>query len=123
MTLIEMSLVIMLILAMIGATMYFGGNIDSWRKGKEASEALREVYAAQRSFLADHPRRTLGSLTGAELIPYLPTRTAALPTPESLDGAALTVNVQVSPPTLQKGDGTPYDPSGSKEDSLWDVGK
>jgi type II secretory pathway pseudopilin PulG len=120
---LELTVVIMVIMAMIGATMYFGGNIDEWRRGKEASEALREVYAAQRAFLADNPRRTLGSLTDAELVPYLPSRGAALPSPEDLDGAALTVNVKVSPPTLLDAGGTTYDPSGSGEDSLWDVGK
>ncbi len=122
-TLIELTVVIMVLMAMIGATMYFGGNIDTWRKGKRASEALREVYAAQRGFLADNPRRNLTSLIGSELVPYLPSRGSTLPTPEALDGTTLTVNVQVSPPKLQKADGTSYDPSGSGEDSLWDVGK
>lgn len=122
-TLIELTVVIMVIMAMIGATMYFGGNIETWRKGKQASEALREVYAAQRGFLADNPRRSLTSLTSAELIPYLPSRGTTLPTPEALDGTALSVNVKVSPPTLLHTDGSLYDPSGSGEDSLWDAGK
>lgn len=122
-TLLELTVVIMVLMAMIGATMHFGGNIDEWRKGKLASESLREVYAAQRAFLADHPRRTVASLTVAEVLPYLPNRGAALPTPESLDGSSLAIDVTVSPPKLQYSDGTAYDPSGSTKDSLWDVGE
>jgi len=122
-TLIELSVVIMVLMAMIGATMYFGGNIEKWRKGKRASQDLREVYAAQRSFLADNPRRTLNTLTANELVPYLPSQAASLPTPEGLSGSALSVKVTVSPPVLLAPDGTVYDPSGTGEDSLWDVGE
>lgn len=122
-TLLELTVVIMILMAMIGTTMYFGSNIDEWRKGKLASEALREVYAAQRAFMADHPRRTVNSLTSAEVVPYLPSRSGAMPTPESLDGTSLVVNVAVSPPRLQYANGTAYDPSGSTKDSLWDVGE
>ena len=122
-TLLELTVVIMVIMAMIGTTMYFGGNIDEWRKGKQASESLREVYAAQRGFLADNPRRTLSSLTESELVPYLPSGGSSLPKPEGLNNNTLTINVKVSPPVLLKEDGTVYDPSGSNEDSLWDVGK
>ena len=122
-TLLELTVVIMVLMAMIGATMYFGGNIEEWRRGKHASEALREVYAAQRGFLADNPRRSLDSLTNAEVIPYLPSRGTVLPTPEALDGGTLTIDVTVSPPTLLTPGGTQYDPSGSGKDSLWDVGE
>ena len=122
-TLLELTVVIMVILSMIGVTMFFAGGIDEWRKGKLGSEALREVYAAQRSFLADNPRRTVASLTSAELIPYLPNRASGLPTPEALDGSSLVVNVKVSPPVLTTTSGTAYDPSGTTKDSLWDVGE
>lgn len=122
-TLLELTVVIMVILSMIGATMYFAGNIDEWRKGKLGSEALREVYAAQRGFLSDNPRRSVSSLTDAELIPYLPNQATALPTPEALDGSALAVNVKVSPPVLRTASGTTYDPSGTTKDSLWDIGE
>ena len=122
-TLLELTVVIMVILSMIGATMYFSGNINEWRQGKLGSEALREVYAAQRAFLADNPRRTVGSLTTGELIPYLPNQAAALPTPEALDGSTLVVKVTVSPPVLTTAGGSTYDPSGTTKDSLWDVGE
>ena len=88
-TLIELTVVIFVILSMIGATMYFGGNLSAWKKGKAASESLRAVYAAQRAFLADNPRRTLASLTSAELVGYLPNQSGRMPSIESLDGASL----------------------------------
>ena len=52
-SLIELTLVIMVVLAFATATLFFAGNIKDWRKGKVASESLRSVYAAQRGFLAD----------------------------------------------------------------------
>ena len=121
-TLIELTVVIFVLISIMGASMYFAGNIGEWRKGKLASEALTEVYAAQRSFLADHPRRTVVSLTTDELVSYLPINTGKLPTVESLDGTSLEFDVTVSPPVLTLG-GSPYDPSDSNKDALWDVGK
>ena len=121
-TLIELTVVIFVILSMIGATMYFGGNLSAWKKGKAASESLRSVYAAQRAFLADNPRRTLTSLTIAELVVYLPNQSGTMPAIESLDGGSLTVDVTKSPPVCISSDGTVYDPSNSIDDSLWDVG-
>ena len=50
---IELTVVIFVVLSLMGATMYFAGNIGDWNKGKRAAAALRDVYAAQRSFLAD----------------------------------------------------------------------
>ena len=50
-TLVELTVVIFVILSIMGATMYFAGNIGEWNKGKKASAALREVYVAQRSYL------------------------------------------------------------------------
>lgn len=123
MTLIELTLVIFVLLSLMGATMYFAGNIGDWNKGKKAATALREVYTAQRSFLADHPRRAVSSITESELIPYLPSGASALPVVEDLDGGTLGYNVTVSPPVLVTGGGSTYDPTGSSEDSLWDVGE
>lgn len=122
-TLIELTVVIFVILSIMGATMYFAGNVGEWNKGKRAATSLREVYAAQRSFLADHPRRAVSSLTGDELISYLPSGGAALPTVEDLDGNVLAYDVTVSPPVLNDAGGSVYDPSGSGTDSLWDVGQ
>lgn len=121
-TLIELTVVIFVILSMIGATMYFGGNLSAWKRGKAASESLRAVYAAQRAFLADNPRRTLASLTVSELVIYLPDQSGTMPIIKSLDGANLGVDVTKSPPVCLASDGTVYDPSNSINDSLWDVG-
>lgn len=120
---IELTLVIMVLLSFASATLFFAGNIREWRKGKVASESLRSVYAAQRGFLADNPRRTLASLTAAELYPYLPSGATSFPSVENLDGDSLSYNINVSPPVLTGSGGDTYDPSGKSDDSLWDVGK
>ena len=122
-TLIELTVVIMVVLSIMGATMYFAGNIGEWNKGKKAATALREVYAAQRSFLADNPRRSVSSITTSELIPYLPSGGTGLPAVEDLSGNPLSYDVGVSPPVLNGSGGAVYDPSGSSTDSLWDVGE
>ena len=121
-TLVELTIVIFVLLSLMGASMYLAGNIGEWRKGKLAAEAVTEVYAAQRAFLADHPRRAVNTLTKTELIPYLPISTGAFPEVEALDGTILDYDITVSPPVLTLG-GSPYDPSGTTHDSLWDVGK
>jgi len=123
MTLIELTLVIMVIIGFMTASLFYAGNIGEWRKGKVASESLRSVYAAQRGFLADNPRRTLTSLGPAELVPYLPDKAPIFPVVEDLEGTNLTYNVQVAPPVLETSAGETYDPSGKPDDSLWDVGE
>ncbi len=122
-TLIELTVVIFIILSIMGATMYFAGNIGEWNKGKKASAALREVYVAQRSCLADHPRKAVDSITTDDLIQYLPSGGSALPRVEDLNGNILTYDVTKSPPILTDASGGVYDPSGSSMDSLWDVGE
>jgi type II secretory pathway pseudopilin PulG len=121
-TLIEMSIVICVLLALMGTGLYFGNKISEWQAGKEAAEQLRGVYAAQRMYLADHPTTAVANLTHANLIPYLPNNPGAMPTVLSLDKQALAIKVTVSPPVLTLGDAV-YDPSGSPSDSLWDVGE
>ena len=121
-TLIEMSIVICVLLALMSTGLYFGNKIKEWQAGKEAAEQLRSVYAAQRMYLADHPTTPVANLTAANLIPYLPNNPGAMPAILSLDGQALGINVTVSPPVLTLG-GAVYDPSGSSSDSLWDVGE
>ena len=92
-TLIELTVVIFVILSIMGATMYFEGNIGEWNKGKKASAALREVYVAQRSYLADNPRKPINSINSNDLIPYLPSGGSALPSVEDLNGNSLTFDV------------------------------
>ena len=121
-TLIEMSVVLCVLLALMSTGIYFSSKISEWQAGKEAAEQLRGVYAAQRMYLADHPTTAVASLTEANLIPYLPNNPGAMPTVLSLDKEELGIKVTVSPPVLTLADAV-YDPSGNSGDSLWDVGE
>jgi prepilin-type N-terminal cleavage/methylation domain-containing protein len=121
-TLVEMSVVICVLIALMSTGLYFGSKISEWQAGKEAAEQLRGVYAAQRMYLADHPTTAVADLTPDILVPYLPNNPGAMPTVLSLDDAALGIDVTVSPPVLTLGDAV-YDPSGGSSDSLWDVGE
>jgi type II secretory pathway pseudopilin PulG len=122
-TLVELTVVIFVILSIMGATMYFAGNIGEWNKGKKASAALREVFEAQRSYLADNPRQEVASISRRDLIQYLPSGGSVLPGVEDLNGNSLSFDVTKSPPVLTGSSGLVYDPSGSSTDSLWDVGE
>jgi len=122
-TLIEMTLVIFLLIALMSTGLFFSTKISEWKSGREASETLRSVYSAQRLYLADNPTTTVSSLTEALLLPYLPNRQATFPTITSLTNTTLSVKVTVSPPTINNGSGGSYDPSGNTKDSLWDVGE
>ncbi len=103
--------------------LFFSNKIGEWKRARHASETLRSVYAAQRMFLADYPITPVASLTRTELLRYIPNRPAVFPTVKSLDGSMLQIKVTVSPPIVDAGDGTAYDPSGNPTDSLWDVGE
>jgi type II secretory pathway pseudopilin PulG len=122
-TLLEMTIVIMVLIALMGTGLMVNRKMDEWKLGREASETLRQVYSAQRMFLADNPTRLIGSLTTTDIIPYLPGNATAMPTVKSLTGADFGILVNVSPPVINAGSGVPYDPSGSNRDSLWDVGE
>ena len=122
-TLLEMTVVILLLLTLIGIGTYSAASIGDWKLGREAGEKLRDVYTAQRMFLADRPTTQVSSITAADLIPYLPSKAASIPTVESLEGDTLTILVNVSPPVVDGGGGAAYDPSGKDDDSLWDVGQ
>jgi prepilin-type N-terminal cleavage/methylation domain-containing protein len=122
-TLLEMTIVIMVLTALISTGMFVTRKMDEWRMGREAAEVLRVVYAAQRLYLADNPTDTLASLTSAKVIPYLPNNATSMPTVQSLTGQNLGIILTVSPPVINAGSGVAYDPSGSNRDSLWDVGE
>ena len=126
-TLIELTVVMFILIALLSLGFGMSGAIEKWKKGKEASETLRSVYTAQRLYMADHPTTALNTLTQAMLLPYIPNGSNAFPTSVSLEGAPLFANVRSSPPvwTLTAGgtSGAAYDPSGSPSDSLWDVGE
>lgn len=120
---LEMTLVIMILLALVGSGIMVYRNVDQWKLGRTASETLRSVHSAQRMFLADNPTRLVSSITPEEILPYMPGQPETMPTVESLDGTSLTIMVDVSPPVVDGGGGTPYDPSGNTSDSLWDIGE
>ena len=108
-------------LALASIVTYSVGSLTDWRKGRDASEKLRAVYMAQKSFLADQPSKSYATFTDADLIPYLPGRPGAMPVQTSKNGEELNINIQVMPPVLRQGT-TTYDPSSSTTDGLWDVG-
>jgi prepilin-type N-terminal cleavage/methylation domain-containing protein len=127
-TLIELSVVIFILIALLSMGFGMSRAIDTWKKGKEASETLRSVYTAQRLYLADHPTSAVSTLTHSMVAPYIPNGNGnTVPTAVSLTNGTLYARVNVSPPvwTTTSGgtSGTAYDPSGSSTDSLWDVGQ
>ena len=122
-TLLEMTIVILVLLALIGLGLVSSRMMDNWKLGREASETLRVVHSAQRMFLADNPTRPVAEIVPEDIIPYLPNGAATMPTVKSLTGTTLNIIVSRTPPAVDAGAGTVYDPSGSETDSLWDVGE
>jgi type II secretory pathway pseudopilin PulG len=122
-TLLEMTIVILVLLTLVGVGLFSSKKMGEWRLGREAGETLRTVYSAQRMYLADNPTKLVSEITTSNLIPYLPNNATAMPTVTSLTGSTLSIKVDVSPPVINAGSGVAYDPSGSSTDSLWDVGK
>lgn len=121
-TLVEMTIVLLVILILTRIGIVSSQKMTAWKLGRAASESLRSVHTAQRLYLADNPIADVPSLTSALIIPYLPNNVTVMPTVTSLSGAILPILVNVSPPVINAGSGVPYDPSGSGQDSLWDVG-
>ena len=122
-TLLELTIVIMVLIALMGLGLFSSRKMDEWKLGRQASETLRQVYSAQRMYLADNPTAAVASLTNAMILPYMPGNPAAMPTVKSMSGANLTIIVNQSPPVINAGANNVYDPSGSNRDSLWDVGE
>jgi len=121
-TLIEVTVVIVVLMTLIGMSVFAVSGYREWQRGSEASRVLRMVYNAQRTYLAEHPTERVSSLTAAKIIPYLSDNSTTLPTVEALDGSMISAKVSVSPPVWVDGDGSDYDPSGDSGDGLWDVG-
>jgi prepilin-type N-terminal cleavage/methylation domain-containing protein len=122
-TLLEMSIVIMVLLALIKTGFVVSSKMDQWKRGRTASETLRSVYTAQRMLLADNPTKAVSTIVAADLFPYMPGPPTALPTIQPMSGANLSIKIDVSPPIIDDGSGLAYDPSGCSTDSLWDVGE
>lgn len=122
-TLMEMTIVLLVMLVLIRMGLGVFSRVDEWRAGRDASETLRNVHIAQRMFLADNPTVLVANITTALVIPYLPNSATAMPTVRALTGANLNILVNQTPPIIDSGSGTFYDPSASRTDSLWDVGE
>jgi hypothetical protein len=120
---VEMTVVLLVILALIRIGFVSSKKMTEWKLGRAASETLRSVHTAQRLYLADNPIVNVTSLTGALIIPYLPNNVTVMPTVVSLSSTNLSILVNVSPPVINAGGGVVYDPSGNSQDSLWDVGQ
>jgi type II secretory pathway pseudopilin PulG len=121
-TILEMTVVILVLLTLAGISFYAMTGYREWQRGSEGARVLRMVYNAQRTYLAEHPIESPSALTAEKIIPYLSGGSNALPTAQALDDGVLTVDVTVSPPVLLDSDGNDYDPSGDTDDGLWDVG-
>jgi type II secretory pathway pseudopilin PulG len=122
-TLVEMTVVIMVMMTLLGSGLYVSRQYGDWQLGRAAAEELRTVYAAQRMYLADNPTTVVSTITTVQIIPYLPTGASSIPTVKSLTGTTLSVRVSVTPPNINNGSGGIYDPSPRNDDSLWDVGQ
>jgi len=128
-TLLELTMVISVLLLLITVGLKATNVFKNWRLAREASDTLRSVYVAQRTYLADNPTTAVSNLTHALLLPYIQNSPTAFPTAKSITGGTLNVYVGQSPPfltTTATTTGAPptrYDPSGSNTDSLWDVGE
>lgn len=134
-TLLEMTIVIMILLALVKVGFVTSSKMNEWKLGRAASETLRSVYSAQRMYLADNPTTDVTRLTDVMLIPYIPNLKAQVPpattlvtalstatTVKPISGGSLSFRIIQSPPTFLQ-NGLTYDPSGSNRDSLWDVGE
>ena len=128
-TLLELSMVMLVLLSLIGIGLYSSRKMDENRLAREATETLRTVYTAQRMFLADNPTTLVTNITASNLLPYIAGNPTSLPKVTSLTGASLGIMVNVSPPRINAGSGVIYDPSGDPNDAktftdgLWDVGE
>lgn len=117
-----MTVVIVVLMILVGMSMIAIGGYKKWQLATEASQKLRMVYNAQRTYLAEHPTESVSSITASDIIPYLSDKSGALPTVESEDGDDFNIKVSVSPPVIVDGAGEDYDPSDDTDDGLWDVG-
>ena len=134
-SLVEMTVVILAVLALTRIGFVSSKKMSDWKAGRAASETLRSVNTARRLFLADNPtydvtqlRMNKDGLAG-DIFSYLPNNSGTMPVPtvQSLSGVALSIKVNdvalISPVYPITTSGTRYDPSPSTTDSLWDVGE
>ena len=138
-TLLEVTVVLVVLLTLIGVGISSFKGYNDWKKGAEAGTRLRAVYSAQLTYLSEHPTKKvedvkMKSVIEGEygVIDYLANGGGFLTSTVSdpadleeidifvldLDGNKLQIKVDKSPPYIT-GD---YDPSGNTDDGQWDVG-
>jgi prepilin-type N-terminal cleavage/methylation domain-containing protein len=118
-TLVEMSVVLVVILVLVGIYSLGIKPYFAYRDGRTAGEMLRSVKAAQLMYLADYPSAAVTSLTQTLLAPYMPNGT--WPILPAVNGVTPSIKCTVFPPVAVLS-GTNYDPSTTTTDGLWDVG-
>jgi type II secretory pathway pseudopilin PulG len=116
-TLVELSATIGVIVLLAGIVSISVQPFMAYRDGRAAGEALRAVKAAQLMYLADHPARSVASLTQDDLLLYMPQ--GSWPTLPKFNGQTPTIVCNQFPPVTSLGS----DPSGATDDGLWDAGK
>jgi len=121
-SLLEVSLVIALLLALSTFAGITVTSVRNWQRGKDAALSLQAVLAAQRSYLADHPTANIAMVSSAQLQVYLPEGWSTMPVFTGLNDETLTLDHTVMPPRIFA-DGVVYDPSKRPDDGLWDTGK
>lgn len=121
-SLVEISLVIALLLALSTFAGLTVTSVRNWQRGKDAALSLQAVFAAQRAYLADHPTANIALVSSAQLQAYLPEGWSAMPSFTGLENEAITLDHTAMPPRLYA-NGAVYDPSGKTDDGLWDTGK
>lgn len=122
-TLLEMTVVILVMLGLAQIGFFASRKMNEWKLGRGASETLRDVYSAQKMFLADNPVTRVEDITAEDVLRYMRGAPDALPVVNSLTGDPLVIRVNVSPPIFTTSSGAEYDPSDNPRDSLWDVGQ
>jgi len=121
-TIVEITVVLAVLLTLLSIGLYVYTGYNDWKLGAEAGTKLRQVYTAQRAYLAEHPTELPKSLSQTKILPYF-SGAQVMPTVEDLDGNTLTINFKVSPPVVDDGSDGVYDPSGKSDDGQWDVGQ
>lgn len=121
-SLVEISLVIALLLALSTFAGLTVTSVRNWQRGKDAGLSLQAVFAAQRAYLADHPTANIALVSSAQIEAYLPEGWSTMPSFTGLENEAITLDHTVMPPRLYA-NGAVYDPSGKMDDGLWDTGK
>ena len=127
-TLIELTVVIVLILSIASISTFTVQSYVTWKEGIEAGAKLKEIHIAQKLYLADFPLETPSELADPvnkqKFLNYLDSFNKHLPiinAKKKDGGSELEINILVIPPTLLLNN-QEYDPTG-KKDNLWDAGQ